>query len=147
MKGRFWLWIQEVVLVAVLLVACSTGGRPVDAPQVPLAFTVSASEYGFTPAVLMLPAMQPVELTLMNTGCMEHDLVIIAGPGIPTPAATMAPMSGMDATMTGMGPFHVHAQPGKAATLMLTLSAGEYSFICSMTGHRAKGMVGTLIVR
>ena len=36
---------------------------------------------------------------------------------------------------------------GKSATLTRTLKTGRYAFLCTITGHAAGGMKGTLIVK
>jgi plastocyanin len=36
---------------------------------------------------------------------------------------------------------------GESKTLTLTLKAGTYKFYCSVPGHRAAGMEGTLVVK
>jgi uncharacterized cupredoxin-like copper-binding protein len=36
---------------------------------------------------------------------------------------------------------------GKAATLKATLKAGKYAFLCTLPGHAAAGMKGTLTVK
>lgn len=42
---------------------------------------------------------------------------------------------------------HVSAEPGEAASGGFTASeAGEYTFYCSVPGHRDEGMEGTLVV-
>jgi uncharacterized cupredoxin-like copper-binding protein len=37
--------------------------------------------------------------------------------------------------------------PGKSATLRATLRAGKFPFLCTVPGHAAAGMKGTLTVR
>jgi plastocyanin len=37
--------------------------------------------------------------------------------------------------------------PGQRATLKITLKAGRYKYLCTVPGHAALGMKGTLIVR
>lgn len=37
--------------------------------------------------------------------------------------------------------------PGKTATLKATLKAGKFAFLCTVTGHAAGGMKGTLTVK
>ena len=38
-------------------------------------------------------------------------------------------------------------QGGKVSTVKVTLKAGEYTFYCSVPGHREGGMVGKLTVK
>jgi uncharacterized cupredoxin-like copper-binding protein len=41
----------------------------------------------------------------------------------------------------------VMLKTGKAATLKATLKAGKYAFLCTVPGHAAAGMKGTLTVK
>lgn len=62
--------------------------------------------------------------TLTNEGTIEHDVVI-----------------------EELGDeLVVLAQPGETATGDVTLEPGEYTYYCSIPGHRAAGMEGTLTV-
>ena len=38
-------------------------------------------------------------------------------------------------------------QPGKSAKLTVTLKAGKYPYLCTVPGHAAAGMKGTLTVK
>jgi uncharacterized cupredoxin-like copper-binding protein len=44
-------------------------------------------------------------------------------------------------------PYHIAATAGKEATLPLSLPAGSYTFICSVSGHKDLGMSGTIAVQ
>jgi uncharacterized cupredoxin-like copper-binding protein len=37
--------------------------------------------------------------------------------------------------------------PGKSSTVTVTLKSGKYSFYCPVTGHRAAGMKGHIVVQ
>jgi uncharacterized cupredoxin-like copper-binding protein len=68
-----------------------------------------------------------VTFAVRNAGKIQHDLVI-SGPGVKGAAKT--PL----------------LDPGKSATLTVTLTAGSYTLYCSVPGHRAAGMVAKLNV-
>ena len=63
-------------------------------------------------------------ITVINAGTTVHDLTF----------------DGLD-IKTG------YLKPGESKTLTVNLPAGNYTFFCSIPGHRPAGMVGTLIVQ
>jgi plastocyanin len=68
-----------------------------------------------------------VAFDVKNTGKIPHDLAL-QGPGI----------AGVKSTPL--------IQPGKTATLTVTLAKGTYTVFCAVPGHRALGMVAKLTV-
>jgi outer membrane protein assembly factor BamB/plastocyanin len=84
---------------------------------------VTAIDIAFKETELQAPADTDVTLTLTNTGVAQHDLVIENTEyAIPLLAN------------------------GESASFTFNLPAGEYTYYCDVPGHRAAGMVGTLIV-
>ena len=72
-------------------------------------------------------AGQPVELTLRNGGSTLHDFALTEGVS---------------------GPVKIEAQGGQAANGTFSIDKpGTYTFVCSVPGHAAGGMRGTIIVR
>lgn len=65
-----------------------------------------------------------IEFELNNVGASEHDIVV------------------EEADDTEV----VRAAPGETATGSIELEAGTYTIYCSIPGHRASGMEGTLEV-
>jgi uncharacterized cupredoxin-like copper-binding protein len=64
-----------------------------------------------------------VKFTIKNTGHLSHDLKI----------------NGKKSTLV---------KPGKSTTLTVKFAkAGKYKFLCTVSGHAAAGMKGTLIVK
>jgi uncharacterized cupredoxin-like copper-binding protein len=122
-------------LCALLLVGCGPGS------QAPSGVRVAASEFRFEPASLTLQAGVSTTMSFKNAGQTLHDLTIVSGPGIPTPAAAANDQA------QDKGPYHVAAEAGKEATLALNLPAGSYIFICSVQGHKELGMQGTINVQ
>jgi plastocyanin len=86
--------------------------------------TIVATEFAFDPEDFSLPADEDVELTLENAGVVEHDIVV----------------EELDDREL------VYANAGETVTETVNLSAGTYTFYCSIPGHRASGMEGTLTV-
>ncbi|HET9223458.1 MAG TPA: cupredoxin domain-containing protein, partial [Roseiflexaceae bacterium] len=105
-----------IALCVFVLIACGPGNR-----EETTGVRVAASEFRFEPANLALKANTPTTLTFKNAGQTLHDLTIVSGPGIPTPAATSAQNT------QNSGPYHVAAEAGKEATLPLNLPAGSYT--------------------
>jgi plastocyanin len=126
------------VLAVITLAACggdggapTAGGSPVFTPAAELpadAHTVRirAGEFFFDPADVTLPAGQPVALTLQNFGQVEHDWL----------ALTEDELAIVDA--------YVYADAGETTTGVFELEAGTYTVICTIEGHRAAGMEGTV---
>jgi plastocyanin len=86
---------------------------------------VHAVDIAFEPAELTIPADTDVEIRVINTGMLEHDFNI----------------EDTD--------FATDILPGASeaeATLTVNLPAGEYTYFCSVPGHRQAGMEGTLTV-
>lgn len=129
------------ILLAVFLSACAGGSEPVAK------ITVNMKEFAFTPNVINVSAGQPVELTLVNEGAIEHDFVI-----------EVIPVEDVEASGEGMGDHHMsgdhsefdlHSSTAANATSTLTFTPtqpGTYQIICSVPGHKDAGMIGELIV-
>jgi nitrite reductase (NO-forming) len=78
----------------------------------------------FAPASLVVRAGQPVELTLRNGGSTPHDFALGTGES---------------------RPVKIEAQGGQTARGTFTIDTpGTYSFVCSVPGHAAAGMRGTI---
>jgi plastocyanin len=131
----------RVVLVAasvVVLAACGggdagtdAGGSPIfapvsDVPDDAHTVRVRAGEFFFDPAGLTVPADQPVALTLQNFGQVQHDWLALAEG---------------DRAIVGA---YVYADVGETTTGVFALEAGTYTVICTISGHREAGMVGTV---
>jgi len=82
------------------------------------------ADFTFSPRVITLPAGEPLNVRLINTGEELHDFTV--------------PAQGI----------HRATQPKAAITIGLrTDRAGEFEVYCSVTGHRERGMVGRIIVQ
>ena len=94
--------------------------RPVvrGAPE----FVIIGENFGFTPSEIRVNAGSSVTLAL-RAADIEHDI-----------------------TVKGLGHI-VHAAGGKTARGGLKIiTPGKYLFYCSVPGHRAEGMTGTIFV-
>ncbi len=111
-----------------LLVLCVTGlllaacGENAPA-QAPVALTIRAQDIKFDVKTLTAKVDQPVQLTYINQGSIDHAFKI---EGI------------VDEYKVKPGETHVF--------LFTPTKAGQFKFVCAMPGHEPAGMVGTLVV-
>jgi uncharacterized cupredoxin-like copper-binding protein len=92
----------------------------VEVPDDAIVFT--AIDIDFVEDTQQAPAGEAV-FTLVNEGAIFHDL-----------------------TIDELG-IHIEANPGETVTETVQLEAGTYDYYCSVPGHRAAGMEGTLEVQ
>jgi plastocyanin len=112
------LVVKRLILVVVLAVAA---GAALSASSLgATSVAVSGKEFKFT---LSKRTVAPGSVTFRftNRGRVKHDFKIA---GKKTPLLTR----------------------GKSATLRVTLRAGSYRYLCTVPGHSAAGMKGTLRV-
>lgn len=87
-------------------------------------FTISGTEYSFNPSSITVSTGDRVKITFQNIGRAPHNL-----------------------TIEGLGVSTRTIRSGQTDTIEFTaLTPGTYTFICSVPGHAAAGMVGNLIV-
>lgn len=139
--GRIFLYASAVASVLLLtliyaLVAAQGGASPA-ATATPLAsaaatpaasagapigtITVSAFDLGFDPKTVDVPTPGVYTVMFRNTGAIAHDLTFADGTKLP-------------------------AEPGQMATGTVTIPAGGTTFSCTVPGHAAAGMTGTVTV-
>ena len=85
------------------------------------AVTVTASEFKFKLSKLSVPHGKVV-FTLVNKGKLAHDFKI----------------NGKKTSLIA---------PGKSTKLTVTFKAGKFKYLCTVPGHAAAGMKGTLTAR
>jgi uncharacterized cupredoxin-like copper-binding protein len=85
------------------------------------AVTVTASEFKFKLSKLSVPH-GTVVFTVVNKGKIPHDFKI-------------------------NGKKTALVKPGKSAKLTVTFKAGKFKYLCTVPGHAALGMKGTLTVK
>jgi plastocyanin len=118
-----------VVAIAVLaplgLAACGGSGGSKSEPTKTVtngAITVEAFDSLHFDVGTIKTAPGPLTVTLVNKGAIEHTLKI-------------------DGT-----PLLLKTNGGKSATGRVTLAKGTYVFECTIPGHAAQGMKGTVVV-
>jgi plastocyanin len=126
MLPRRWILVTLVLALFVGAAACGGGGsdsgyKEPKGPSV-AQLTFSAKNFAFTPDNAGAPA-GVIGITLKSTSG-GHNFVI---EGVP----------GFELTTSGSG----ETDSGKA-----DLKKAKYTFYCSLPGHRAAGMVGTLTI-
>jgi len=155
-----------VVLVAVMAVlafaGCKRGGG-----QASTKVTVTMVDFGFQPNPIRLKAGVPVEVTLVNKGANEHEVLIgrnvkkedgkpagfevdLFDHGkIPVEIVSGKDYKKPDAKAIQEEGWHVEIEPGGQVTLRFTIppeKAGEWEIACFLPGHYEAGMHGKVIV-
>jgi plastocyanin len=88
-----------------------------------VALTIEAGDLWFGPDELTISSQGTTTITLTDVGVAVHNLTV----------------DELD--------LQVVAAPGRSSQVLIVAPApGTYQFYCSVSGHRAAGMVGTLIV-
>ena len=122
---RAIIFISAFVSMSLLtLIYVQVSNQPVrsDAPAAALgAIGINAFDLGFKPSVLNVPKAGRYTVKFTNDGKMPHDITFADG-------------------TTAL------AAPGKTVTLEVSVPASGTTFICSIPGHAAAGMKGTLTV-
>jgi uncharacterized cupredoxin-like copper-binding protein len=115
--------VRLLSVFAAVVVASALAGPALGARAHAAATTikVTATEFRF----VLSPATAKagtVTFTVVNKGKLSHDFKI---------AGKVTPM----------------IKPGKTAKLTVKLKAGKYPYLCTVPGHAAAGMKGTLVVK
>lgn len=121
-------WIVVGIVVTLGLAALVEAG---STPKVVEVVAGSAQdEFTFAPKQITLQAGQPVTLTLINKGKIEHD-VAVDGLRLRVPASEGQLVA-----------------PGKRASVtFVPTKKGTFEFACSVPGHKEAGMTGVIIVK
>ena len=134
--GRFLLFTSAVSSVALLtlvfgFIAVQNPGSALASPTAstngsaggePIgAIAINAFDLGFDPSTVDVAKPGVYSVMFHNTGAVAHDLTFADG-------------------------TKVAAEPGEMATGTVTIAAGGTTFICSIPGHAAAGMSGTVTV-
>jgi uncharacterized cupredoxin-like copper-binding protein len=113
------LGAAAALLAVVGVVAAPAFGARTHATST--AVTVTATEFHFKLSKTSVPHGS-VTFTLVNKGKLAHDFKIA-------------------------GKKTVLVKPGKSAKLTVTLKKGKAAYLCTVPGHAAAGMKGTLTVK
>jgi plastocyanin len=112
-----------VVLAFATFAACGGSSKASEPTKTAAngAVTVNAFDIHFDVGEIKAPP-GPLKVTLVNHGAIEHDFKI----------------NGTD--------MHLKASGGKTTSGTVTLAKGTYDFECTVPGHAAQGMKGTVVV-
>jgi plastocyanin len=99
------------------------GATPGASPSASGVIEVHAVDIAFEPVELTIPADTDVDIKITNMGLLQHDFFI---------EDTDYESDMLD--------------PEDTQTMTVKLAAGEYTYYCSVPGHREAGMEGTLTV-
>ena len=121
------LTLALAVMLTAIAAACGGPGAPSGSPTpVPSGVVaLDAKEYAFSPAALTVPA-GPARFSLRNAGSLEHEFELFSGDKL------VGEIKGLT--------------PGLTRDVTVTLAAGDYTFVCKLSGHDQLGMKGTLTV-
>jgi len=123
---RRQLLITLAIACAALLTACGAATdstREVQTGSQQVTLTVGNSMQ-FVPGSIVVRAGEPVELALRNGGGIPHDFSL---------------------TEATASPVKVESQGGQTARAVFTIDTpGSFEFVCSVPGHAAAGMRGTI---
>ncbi|MCO8127210.1 plastocyanin/azurin family copper-binding protein [Acidimicrobiia bacterium EGI L10123] len=98
---------------------------------------IEASEFAFDPSDVAVVADTDVAVTLDNVGAVEHNWTVLEAGTTIAEEAEFEP----DTVVA-----EVAADPGASESGSVNLAAGSYQVICTIAGHFAAGMEGTLEV-
>ena len=122
--------VREVVVAALAVSATAVlggcgGDDSADTEATPVgeSIRVSGKEFAFDPPKFSATGDTAFTVAFSNDGTMEHDFAI-----------------------DGEDSDKIVAGAGSEASGSFTLAAGTYKFFCSVPGHEAAGMVGSLTV-
>ena len=151
---RFTRALMGVAIAAVVLVALAcggddggTGGGDANSGvrEIHLRMT---DQIRFEPAEIQVEAGVPVRLVIDNieTGSI-HDFSVMAISVTDVSHEGEADTGHMGMTSADDYDLHLALESGTDGVLEFTpTEAGEYEFMCTVTGHAEAGMTGTLIV-
>lgn len=128
---------------SLLLASGCAGGDGTDAePTAPAPVTelaIDVQEFHFSPALVAIPAGQPVSVTVGNKGTIDHEWVIIEkGHEVDdqhrfTESAVLFEIDDIE-------------QGSRSTSTFTIVQPGRYQLICAIEGHFAAGMEATLWV-
>lgn len=152
-----WIWLATAALAAIMLIVAACGGDNDDGTTADgqasddvneISMTMS-DELSFDPNRVEVRVGEPVRLAIGNSGTALHDFTVesIDVQDVMAEGGSTTAAGGHGATNMAEYDLHVAIAGGDSATLDFTpMAAGEYEFMCTVTGHADGGMTGTLVV-
>lgn len=128
------------------MAACAGNSEPAGPTPTPVAprdgqLSVTASEWSFEPASIVLPQGEEITITLRNEGEIIHNLKV---DDLTVDVHAQNSSGGFEADEDEV---LVGADSENVGTItFVALEPGEYSFYCTIANHRQLGMEGMLVV-
>ena len=132
------LFVLMLIIAAAFLAACGGGGEEASGPE-PVSFTVTGDDaFVYDPASLSVATGAEVTLTFKNIGGLDHNWILVTEDTDVLTVTDASAYAGITAGMT---------TGGTEKTFTFTApEPGTYKYVCTVAGHAAGGMVGTLTV-
>jgi len=114
--------------------------------------TVTARDLAFEPTELSVPVNQPVRLTFINSGAIEHDwevheITVTGLTAIEQPVTFNERMTGLwDAALADGLPYAAAGSKEQMVIEFIPTTPGTYEMMCMVPGHAQAGMTGTFTV-
>lgn len=139
------------LLTTLTLVGCGGSNATSAAGGAPTTVEVSADPSGqlkFQPETLSAVAGQPIAVSFKNPSALQHNWVLVT-PGQEQAVADATMSTGGDAKgVSGIIATGGILNANGAETIQAPAQpAGTYPYICTIPGHFAAGMKGTLTVK
>ena len=130
------LFVLLLIIAAALLAAC--GGEETSEPE-PFAITITGDDaFIYDPASFSVETGAEVSLTFKNIGGLDHNWIVVTEDTDVLTVTDASAYAGINAGMT---------TGGSEKTFTFTApEPGTYKYVCTVAGHAAGGMVGTLTV-
>ncbi len=127
-----------LLLIALPLAACG-GNANTETEAVAITIDMEAMDtLAFSPADLTVPTGAEVTVTLKNAGGLEHNFILTSG--------NSDPLTVSDADALG-GVKSGNLAGGDTVTFtFIAPEPGNYQYVCTIPGHAAGGMVGTMVI-
>ena len=121
------------LFLLMLLPACA-GGSAAIAIEV-----TGLDSFAFEPDPVTVPAGAEISVTFNNTGSLQHSWVVVANDVDPILAT-------LDDALNGASSGDVAGGDSSTFTFTSPADPGNYKIVCTIPGHAAGGMIGTLTV-
>ncbi len=152
MKGKAGWITAATCMVLILVSGCATVDYVADAKTIVGAadwnnmktVPVVLKEYSFTPSTLHFKANAPFKLQIQNEGTVKH---YFTAEGFFKAIATRKVQSNADGEIKAPYFSALEVFPGRSLDMyFIPVTKGTYKLLCTITGHEAQGMYGTIII-
>jgi len=126
-----------LMLVCILSLALASCGEKGPSTEI----NVTLTDFQFTPNAFIVPAGQEITVSIVNTGAVVHNFIIMK-------LGATAGDTYDDDDAVNIFWEEIDIQPGGdiSVSFIAPTEPGEYQIICRTEGHIASGMIGKLVV-